>query len=74
MYSCKYINYCRCSLTGSRNITLICMLYSVKTNIELVGSCCTLVTEMLLKAAFSISEQLCEMLYSKCHISLAFTI
>jgi len=37
---------------------------SVKTTIELVGSCCTLVTEMLLDSAFDISEQVCEMLYS----------
>lgn len=36
----------------------------VKTTIELVGSCCTLVTEILLEAAFNIPEQLCEMLYS----------
>lgn len=36
----------------------------VKTTIELVGSCCTLVTEKLLEAAFNVPEQVCEMLYS----------
>ena len=41
----------------------------VITSEECVGSCCTLVTEMLLKAEFNISEQMCEMLYSMYHLS-----
>jgi len=42
---------------------------SVKTTIELVGSCCTLITDMLLEAAFNIPEQVCEMLYSMYQLS-----
>jgi len=53
--------------TVSNHLFVVFVVSSVRTTIELVGSCCTLVTEMLLEAALNIPEQLCEMLYSMYH-------
>ena len=63
------INYCSFCFLMSYSL-LIFVVFSVKTTIELVGSCCTLVTEILLEAAFSIPDQACEMLYSTYHVLL----
>jgi len=57
-------------MTADRVVDMVqTVVNSVKTTIELVGSCCTLVAEALFEAAFNIPEQLCEMLYSMYHIS-----